>query len=274
MKVAAGEPVKLRAKMEETVLTLDQDVVVVGEKPLFDIEETASSRNVGQADIQAAAVQNVQEIVAMQPGVVMSDNEIHIRGGRSYENAYLLDGISVQDPLAGTGFGLQLSPESIQEAEVITGGYNAEYGQATSGIVNITTREGADRYSGAFATRPTITASTRTPGRTGTPTSLTRPERPGAADHLPAPRPRHPDPGHSELLRDVLCQSQRRVYPLGPDLSVRTTGRPDYAVEAPGGLFSSIFHGTRWAPRRSNNYSWLGKLTYKPAPTMKIVVCL
>ena len=92
--------------------------VMIGEKPLFDIEETASRRNIGQADIQAAAVQNVQSIVALQPGVVMADNEIHIRGGRTHENAYLLDGISVQDPLAGTGFGLQLSPASIQEVEV------------------------------------------------------------------------------------------------------------------------------------------------------------
>ena len=52
--------------------------------------------------------------------------------------------------MAGSGFGLQLSPSAIQEVEVITGGYNAEYGQATSGIVNITTREGSDRYSGSI----------------------------------------------------------------------------------------------------------------------------
>ena len=40
-----------------------------------------------------------------------------------------------------TGFGLQLSAASIQELEVITGGFNAEYGQATSGVVNVTTKE-------------------------------------------------------------------------------------------------------------------------------------
>src|SRR5690606_35812003 len=59
-------------------------------------------------------------------------------------------GMSVQDPLAGTGFGLQLSAASIQELEVITGGFNAEYGQATSGIVNVTTKDADDGYSFYF----------------------------------------------------------------------------------------------------------------------------
>ncbi|HMT12994.1 MAG TPA: TonB-dependent receptor, partial [Ignavibacteria bacterium] len=51
--------------------------------------------------------------------------------------------VSVQDPLAGTGFGLQLSAQALEEVEVITGGYNAEYGQATSGVVNVKTKDGA-----------------------------------------------------------------------------------------------------------------------------------
>ncbi len=151
IRVEAGKTATFRAKLEETVLALGQEIVVVGEKPLFNIEETQSKSTIGQSDIHAAALQNVQAIVSLQPGVVLADNEIHIRGGRSHENAYLVDGVSVQDPLAGTGFGLQLSPAAIQDVEVITGGYNAEYGQATSGIVNITTRDGADSYSGALS---------------------------------------------------------------------------------------------------------------------------
>ena len=151
MKVEAGQTTRFNAKMEETILAMDKEVVVVGERPLFDIEETASRRNVGQQDIQAAALTKVENIVALQPGVVFSDNEIHIRGGRTHEAALLLDGVSIQDPLAGTGFGLQVSPGSIQDVEVITGGYNAEHGQATSGIINITTREGSDKYNGAIS---------------------------------------------------------------------------------------------------------------------------
>ena len=78
----------------------------------------------------------------MQPGVIKQDNAIFIRGGRSDDNSFLLDGVSVQDPMAGTGFGLQLSAQALEEVEVITGGYNAEYGQATSGVVNVRTKDG------------------------------------------------------------------------------------------------------------------------------------
>ncbi len=270
VKVEAGQATTLRAKMEETVLALDQDIVVVGQKPLFDIQETASRRDVGQADIKAAALQNVQAIVSLQPGVVMADNEIHIRGGRSYENAYLLDGISVQDPMAGTGFGLQLSPSSIQEVEVITGGYNAEYGQATSGIVNITTREGSDKYFGEISYKTDhFGFNTNSLGNWNTDiygASLSGPE-PITSFLLPSLGIEIPGTvsffatGYANLTDGYT----RWVQLVGAD------NKPSgYALEAPGGLYSSIWHGTQWAPRRSNNYSWLTKLTWKPSPTTKL----
>jgi outer membrane receptor for ferrienterochelin and colicin len=117
----------------------------------MDVEETQSKRTISKDEIDALIVENVQNIVSQQSGVVVNNtNEVHIRGGRTYENAFLLDGVSVQDPIAGTGFGLQLSAASIEEVEVITGGFNAEFGQATSGIVNVKTKEGSDKYSGGL----------------------------------------------------------------------------------------------------------------------------
>ncbi len=217
--------------------------MIIGEKPLFDIQETASRRNVNQADIQASAVQNVQSVVAMQPGVVMADNEIHIRGGRTYENAYLLDGISVQDPMAGSGFGLQLSPSSIQEVEVITGGYNAEYGQATSGIVNITTREGSDRYSGSFGYK-TDHFGFNNDSRSNWNTdiydlNLSGPE-PITSYLLPALGVQVP--GSVSFFGTVYANLTdgytRWVQPVGLDR--QPSG---WIVAAPGGLYSSIFHG-------------------------------
>ena len=267
--VEAGKTYTFRAKMEETVLAVGQEVVVVGEKPLFDIEETSSRRNVGQSDIRAAAIQDVQGLVALQPGVVLADNEIHIRGGRGSENAYLVDGISVQDPLAGTGFGLQLSPESIQDAEVITGGYNAEYGQATSGIVSITTRDGAETYNGSFSYKtdhpgnPAYRGNWNTDIYTGT---LSGPE-PITAKVLPALGITIPGQltFFATFNANLTDGYTRWVETVGAD------NRPvGWQVEAPGGLTSSIFGGTSMAPRRSNNWAWMGKLTYKPESTTKI----
>jgi outer membrane receptor protein involved in Fe transport len=270
VKVDAGQTATIRVKLEETVLTLDQDIVIVGEKPLFDIQETASRRNANQADIQAAAIQSVQGVVAMQPGVVMADNEIHIRGGRTHENAYLLDGISVQDPMAGSGFGLQLSPSAIEEVEVLTGGYSAEYGQATSGIVNITTREGSDRYSGSIGYKTDHVGfgnDTRANWNTDIldlnlsgPEPITSVLLPALGVHVPG------TVSFFGTFYSNLSDGYRRwVEAVGLD------GRPTgWVVEAPGGLYSSIFGGSRWAPKRNNNYSWLAKLTWKPNPTMKL----
>ena len=84
--------------MEESVLTLSQDVVVIGDKPLLDVEETQSKRTISREDIENSIVENIGDVVVQQAGVIKSDNAIHIRGGRAYENAFLLDGVSVQDP--------------------------------------------------------------------------------------------------------------------------------------------------------------------------------
>ena len=139
--------------MEESNIALDKDVIVIGERPLVDVEETQSLRSVNRENIQQMVAENVTDILTQQTGLISQNNEIFIRGGRGYEAAYLLDGVSIQDPLAGTGFGLQLSANSLQEVEVITGGFNPEYGQSTSGIINIKTREGASKYEGSAALR-------------------------------------------------------------------------------------------------------------------------
>ncbi len=273
IKVEAGQTTRLTAKMEETVLALDKEIVVIGEKPMFDIEETASKRSVGQQDIQAAALTKVENIVALQPGVVFSDNEIHIRGGRTHEAALLLDGVSIQDPLAGTGFGLQVSPASIQDVEVITGGYNAEYGQATSGIINITTREGSEKYSGSISYKVDhfgLNKNSRSNWNTDNfDVSLSGPE-PITSSLLPALGIEFP--GKLSFFGTLFGKRSddytRWVQVAGAD------GRPTgYQVRAPNGLFSSIFPsggGSSFSPRRNNEYSGLLKLTYKPTGTIKV----
>ncbi|MCK5457437.1 MAG: carboxypeptidase-like regulatory domain-containing protein, partial [Melioribacteraceae bacterium] len=152
--VKANSTTNLDVELEETSLTIEQDVIVVGEKPLLDVEETQSKTTIGREDIENAVIENILDVVSQQAGVVKSDNAIHIRGGRAYESAYLLDGVSVQDPLSGTGFGLEMSANAIEEVEVITGGFNAEYGNVRSGLVNIITKEGGNKkYSGTITFR-------------------------------------------------------------------------------------------------------------------------
>ncbi|HJN69698.1 MAG TPA: TonB-dependent receptor, partial [Candidatus Marinimicrobia bacterium] len=147
--VESGQKTTVNFLMEETVLTLGEEVVVLGAKPLFDVDETASAVRMTSDDIANKTVNSVEDILAEQVGVTKQDNEIHIRGGRIDESLFVVDGMSIKDPLSGYSGNLYITAEAIQNLEIVTGGYNAEYGQAMSGVVNIKLKEGRDDFEGA-----------------------------------------------------------------------------------------------------------------------------
>ncbi len=128
-----------------------EDVVIIGKKPLYAVDNTSSSTSVDLEAIQTQVVESIVDVVSQQAGVSKSDNEVHIRGGRADENLYIIDGLSVKDPVSGQGTGVFLSAEAVKNVEVITGGFNAEYGEAMSGVINVETREGDDEFFGALS---------------------------------------------------------------------------------------------------------------------------
>ncbi len=256
VRIEGDKTKELNVKMIESALTLDHDIVVVGSKPLLDVDETQSKSIISADDIKNAVVENISDVVSQQSGVVSSDNEIHIRGGRTYENAFLLNGVSVQDPLAGTGFGLQLSANSIEEVEVITGGFNAEYGQATSGIVNVKTKEGGENYSGFLSYKTDNIGNKNSPHIFNT--DIFEADLGG------------PEPITSYLLPKLGINIPGKVTFFGSFYMNISDGITQGFVKTiPERLNSSIFYGTRFAPREINNWYWLGKLTYKPTATLK-----
>ncbi|NNF04593.1 MAG: TonB-dependent receptor, partial [Rhodothermales bacterium] len=98
-------------------------------------------------------VQEVSDLLQLQSGVAYdAAGRLHLRGGRSGEVAYLVDGIPVTNQYSG-GSKLQIENSWIQELQVISGVFNAEYGQAQSGVINIVTKTGSpDGYSGSVST--------------------------------------------------------------------------------------------------------------------------
>lgn len=257
IEVLPNKSTLLDISMEETVLTMEQDVIVIGEKPLVDAEETQSIKSIGRDEIEVAVIENVKDLVTQQAGVIQSDNAIHIRGGRSYENAFLLDGVSVQDPLAGTGFGLQLSANAIEEVEVITGGFNAEYGQATSGVINVRTREGGENYSGSISYKR---------DNFGNKSSYHVFNLDVAEANLSGP-----EPITSFLLPAFGIKVPGRLSFFSSFYMGISDGiTQGYYKPTAEQLYSSTFYGTRFAPRAENSWFWLGKLTYAISPTMKL----
>ncbi|HWO25489.1 MAG TPA: TonB-dependent receptor [Kofleriaceae bacterium] len=71
-----------------------------------------------------------------------------IGGATSAENVYVVEGINTTDTAFG-GLSSNLPNEFISETEVITGGYNAEFGRATGGIVNVVTKQGSNQFKGS-----------------------------------------------------------------------------------------------------------------------------
>ena len=96
----------------------------------------------GAEQLKEMPVEEFKDILALQAGIVVgTDGNIHIRGGRSSEIAYLVDGLSVTDPYSGN-ISIEIENNSIQELQVISGPFNAEYGQAMSGVIDVVIKEG------------------------------------------------------------------------------------------------------------------------------------
>lgn len=76
--------------------------------------------------------------------------EVHIRGGRGGEILYMVDGVPVTHPIYGGREVLNLNLVDVEHVELLTGAFNAEYGQAQSGVINITTRSGGEKFTGGI----------------------------------------------------------------------------------------------------------------------------
>ncbi len=113
---------------------------------LIQPESASSGRLILGDDVRSIPVDDVLEAIKLMPGVVSASGDLHFRGGRSGEVLYQIDGIPARDPLAPEPF--SISTVALAESEVLTGGFDAEYGNAQSGIVDLKTRDGGETFSG------------------------------------------------------------------------------------------------------------------------------
>ncbi len=151
LQVTTGQTTRYNVTLREEVIE-GEEIIVQAERPLVQKDLTASKKTVIAEEIAALPVESFFGVLTTQAGVNTGPGgEIHIRGGRSNEIAYLVDGMSVGNPFNTNGLATSVSTDAIQEMTVISGAFNAEYGQAMSGIVNLVTKEGGDDYTGSFS---------------------------------------------------------------------------------------------------------------------------
>ncbi len=132
-------------EMASTVVEAGE-VTVVAHRPVVQKDIAATTVNIDAGEIAALPVQSVTEVVGLQAGI----QGLSIRGSDSNELAFMVDGFTLRDerdnsPITG------VSLSSVQDLQVQQGGFNAEYGNIRSGIINVVTREGdAHKYGGSF----------------------------------------------------------------------------------------------------------------------------
>ena len=148
VQVVSDFTTRLNAEMEISTLESSEEVYVVDTRPLIQRDATATIRVISADDIVAMPVNNFKDVLVTQAGFTTDEGGgIHVRGGRTKEILYMIDGVVVKDPMEGD-FSGTVNQNAIQELTVISGTFNAEYGQAMSSVVNIVTKDGGEDFHG------------------------------------------------------------------------------------------------------------------------------
>ena len=146
IRVSPDQTTKLDAILELEVIE-GEEVIVVAQKSLVEYNQTSSVSSVNKEDIKNLPVQSLSEIVNLQAGVV----DGHFRGGRIGEVQYQVDGVTVNNPFSNSSM-LEIDRSVIEEVQVISGTFDAKYGQAMSGVVNTVLKTGTEKFEYSLET--------------------------------------------------------------------------------------------------------------------------
>ncbi len=148
--VALGSTTSLgELRLEQETISL-AEIVVSGARPLVDPMSTAAATVLDSSVFLALPTdRDVLSLLPLAPEANPSSygDGTNIAGATGVENGYFADGINVTDPIYGLG-SLALPYNFVRQVQVATGGYEAEYGRAQGGVVNIITNAGGNEFHG------------------------------------------------------------------------------------------------------------------------------
>lgn len=164
LRVIRDQTTWLNIKLESSVLA-GEEVVVTADRPMVDQDVTGKKISVGTEEITTLPLRDLTELFTLQAGIIEVKSaalgipgfedrgieQIHVRGGRANETGFMVDGMYIENPIyGGKGKGTRLNQYAVEEVDFQTGFFNAEYGDAMSGLVNSVTRSGGKTYSGVL----------------------------------------------------------------------------------------------------------------------------
>jgi len=147
--VNVGRTTTVDFQLTETAIAVEE-IVVQATRPDVEREKTSTSSIVRFDDVQAfPGIRDVSDVIALAADVT----DGHFRGGRLGEEYYTLQGMGIVNPLNNNSAFLPIM-SAVEEVEVMTSGFGAQYGNAQSGVVNISMKEGkSDRWRTRVETR-------------------------------------------------------------------------------------------------------------------------
>lgn len=147
--IRSDEVLRADVRLVPMAVELTELVAAGVQDPVLDPLATESRQRITAEELRRLPVSSLEDALALQAGVVGES----FRGGRVGQQAYVLDGLGLKNPLDAStnSSGFRIPPDLIAEAELVTNGYSARYGQAISGLVDVTTRDGGDRWRGRLA---------------------------------------------------------------------------------------------------------------------------
>ncbi len=150
--VTPGKTTVLNFALEEVIVREEKAVEVTAERRLVEARQGATVRSVNAGDIRNMAVTTVGDVLQQQAGVSTDAEQIHVRGGRSDETVFIVNGVANRDLVTGQSTAGNLNARSVAEVNVATGAYDVRYGNALSGVVEIKLKEGGDKYEAGITT--------------------------------------------------------------------------------------------------------------------------
>jgi hypothetical protein len=133
------------------------EVVVTADRERIRKDVAYSSKGITAEELKLAPELRLSDLLTNEVGIEQDAYGVTIRGGTEKEVAYNVDGVSMSDNRNNRPY-TNVNTELIQDVQLITGGFNAEYSDARSGIVNVVTKQSPDRYTGS------VKITERTPG--------------------------------------------------------------------------------------------------------------
>ena len=217
---------------------LEENVTITAETPQVDLTSAQVGGNVTSGELTElpSGSRNFTGLIALLPGVVYNANSdsssdsVTINGQHGSGVVFLMDGGSNNDDLRGGSSGAQARPplESIQEFQVVTNQFDAEYGAATAGVVNAVTKQGANAWRGSaigYFTHSSMTSKDFFVARDNLPKPETRKAQYGGTIGGPIIR----DKMHffASFERQDRNEGRSRSYPSRPDKSFSVPQKTD-----------------------------------------------